>query len=466
MRNKTSLRGIQIDASLDDNVLMEARNLRNMTMAQTPLLGDENTPLHIDPTGGSGFDGATPRHQVAFTPNPLATPRDVQVGPSATPRTIAGTPLRTPLRDNLSINPGDSVSGVPAKHALRAGFKSLPKPENNFELLLPEEEEQEASESTETLEDAEERDARERRRRREEEEKALRRRSAVVRQSLPRPPNVELPGLMERLDINTSRTVYDAEFKEARRLVDQELAELVQHDSLQYPLPGTARSGISTSTYQIPDDSLLDAAREAVQSELAGLAGFPGANPQQLQDGLKALAKSEYQDNLPSWFDIRKTLAYDASSKSWLAASTLSQEQRIAGYSALLEESRESMTKDANKAAKLEKKLGITLGGYQQRAKAVASRITSAFEELQRQQIDYESFLLLQSHEAVAGPRRLASLKEEVDKLETREAALQRRYAELASEKREAEAKISALEDQLMAEAEAINEAQLAAMEA
>ncbi|TFY64444.1 hypothetical protein EVJ58_g2617 [Rhodofomes roseus] len=57
-----------------DNVMSEARNLRNMMAAQTPLLGDENTPIHTDPTGGTGFEGATPRHQVAFTPNPLATP--------------------------------------------------------------------------------------------------------------------------------------------------------------------------------------------------------------------------------------------------------------------------------------------------------------------------------------------------------------------------------------------------------
>ena len=58
----------------EDNILSEVRNTRSMTIAQTPLLGDENTPLHLGPGGGTGFEGATPRHQVAFTPNPLATP--------------------------------------------------------------------------------------------------------------------------------------------------------------------------------------------------------------------------------------------------------------------------------------------------------------------------------------------------------------------------------------------------------
>jgi pre-mRNA-splicing factor CDC5/CEF1 len=54
-------------------VMAEARNLRNLTAAQTPLLGEENTPLHT--SEGTGFGGITPRAAAAFTPNPLATPR-------------------------------------------------------------------------------------------------------------------------------------------------------------------------------------------------------------------------------------------------------------------------------------------------------------------------------------------------------------------------------------------------------
>ena len=80
----------------------EARNLRNMTMQQTPLLGDENTPLRSSSDSGTGFESATPRHQIPVTPNPLATPRDVNIP--------AGTPLRTPMRDSLNINANDGRS--------------------------------------------------------------------------------------------------------------------------------------------------------------------------------------------------------------------------------------------------------------------------------------------------------------------------------------------------------------------
>jgi pre-mRNA-splicing factor CDC5/CEF1 len=101
----------------DDNVMMEARNLRNMTNAQTPLLGDENTPLHAGSAGGSGFEGATPCHQVAFTPNPLSTPmRDPSIDPSSTPRPgLYATPLRNPMHDNLSINLDDYTADTPIR---------------------------------------------------------------------------------------------------------------------------------------------------------------------------------------------------------------------------------------------------------------------------------------------------------------------------------------------------------------
>ena len=83
----------------EDNIMAEARNLRNMTIAQTPLMGNENTPLH-PADGGTGFEGATPRHQVAFTPNPLAMP--LHSGAVDGKLAVGAMPLRTPIRDNLN----------------------------------------------------------------------------------------------------------------------------------------------------------------------------------------------------------------------------------------------------------------------------------------------------------------------------------------------------------------------------
>ncbi|KAF7965506.1 hypothetical protein HWV62_43240, partial [Athelia sp. TMB] len=265
-------------APQQDNVMAEARNLRNMSMVQTPLLGDENTPLHVNPSGGTGFEGATPRHQVAFTPNPLATPLHGGATPrhqvaftpnplatplhggasdiSATPRTdgksgVSATPLRTPMRDNLSINAGDGYSSIgdtprenrlrqnSAKRALKAGFMSLPKPENNFELEVPEDDEgDEEGQVSLSEEDAAERDARIRRLQEEEQRRALARRSQAVQQGLPRPPNVDVEQLLQSLAISDEPTS-----SEVQRLVDAELVQLLLHDSIAHPVPGTSRAG-------------------------------------------------------------------------------------------------------------------------------------------------------------------------------------------------------------------------------
>jgi pre-mRNA-splicing factor CDC5/CEF1 len=119
--------------------------------------------------------------------------------------------LSTPLRDNLSINPGDYlISGdtprdqrlwiTSAKRVLKAGFLSLPKPENNFELVVPEDEEVDQTEMAPLhKEDAAERDARLGRAREEQERKALARRSQVVQLNLPRPANVDVATLLQRL---------------------------------------------------------------------------------------------------------------------------------------------------------------------------------------------------------------------------------------------------------------------------
>ncbi|KAJ7752145.1 pre-mRNA splicing factor component-domain-containing protein [Mycena metata] len=462
-------------APQQDNVMAEARNLRNMSMAQTPLLGDENTPLHVGPGGGTGFESATPRHQVAFTPNPLATPlRADGLDGSATPRTDSGrgvsaTPLRTPMRDNLSINPegftpvGDTpreqrLRTNSAKRALIAGFNSLPTPENNFELLVPEEEdEEEVNGMALSEEDAAERDAKLKRLREEQERKALARRSQVVQRGLPRPANVDVDSLLERLNID--------EDEEAQKLINKELAELLQHDAIAHPIPGTSRAGGTLSMYEIPADEDVDAARTLIHLELASAVGFTNANPEQLREGLLAMAKAETPDETISWASTRQQLTYDAASKVWVDPSTLSIEQRIEGYNVQLEESREMMGKEAAKAAKAEKKLSVVLGGYLARSEALSKRITDAFDELQKTKVDYESFSRLRTNESAVGPRRLEALKEEVEKLERRERYLQERYSELEAERRDAQERVQTLEEKMMDDAEALNEAQLAAME-
>ncbi|TFY64438.1 hypothetical protein EVJ58_g2618 [Rhodofomes roseus] len=361
------------------------------------------------------------------------------------------------MQDTLAINEGrySSAGDTPrdqrmrttsAKRALKAGFMGLPKPENNFELLVPDEEETE--EDAEAL-------------REEEERKALARRSQAVQRGLPRPANVDVERLLQDLSLDEE----PSEVADAEKVVHEELAQLLQHDAIAHPLPGTAHPGSTRSAYEMPPDEAMGIAKSAVRDELAAALGYPGANEEQLRQGVLAISGQDEVDETLSWAHIRQQLAYDASSKTWVEPSKLSEAARIAGYTALLDEARQDMAKEASKATKAEKKLSITLGGYQARSKALTKRIMDAFQEMQRTKVDCESFVRLQTNENAMGPVRVSGLKEEVEKLERRERLLQERYAELETERRESQARMTALEERMMAEAEALNEAALAEME-
>ena len=439
-----------------------------MTIAQTPLLGDENTPLHVSEDGGTGFEGATPRHQAAFTPNPLATPRTTTDGPSA-------TPLRTPMRDNLSINPEDGSSFVgqtprelrmrtdTTKRSLQASFKSLPKPENNFELLVPEEDDEDGGPGKVlSEEDAAERDARIRRRREEEERAALARRSQVLQRGLPRPPNVDLERLLEDLSLVPTT---ESEQQSVQQLVDLELARLMQHDALVNPLPGTAHPGGTPSNYEPPPDAYVAEAKVAIHRELAGALGFPEAPEEQVRDAVRALSIDDAAaavDEQASWVHLRASLLPDTASGAWVPSERLDADTRAAGYKVVMEERKTAVGREAARAAKVEKKLGVVLGGYTTRAGELGKRLGSAGAAILEMTFEFESFSRLHATESAMGPGRVAALREEVEKLEARERALQNLYAELEKEKREAEDRVAALEERVMEEAEKLNEAALA----
>ncbi|WWC66689.1 pre-mRNA-splicing factor CEF1 [Kwoniella pini CBS 10737] len=460
-------------APQEDNVLAEARNLRNMINAQTPLLGDENTPFHgADADVGTGFEGATPRRGTAPTPNPLATP--ARGGVMATPRTVGGvgaTPSRTP-RDNLSINDGDSIySATPrdekrrlaeARRVLKAGFEALPKPENNFELAETEEDEEEEEEAVPlSEEDAAERDRRLKAARELEERLELERRSLVVKKSLPRPINVNTYKILEEL--NAVEVDADSVMAAAFRMVNLEVAMLMKHDSIAHPLPGTSTPGGTASDYDMPEDDFVSAAKRAIHDELAGTLGLPGASDEQLKLAIGSSLTDDGEVDFEQIFatswssqEFQNELIYSPTSRKYVEKSTLSPEELKECYIASVATTKEKIINEATKASKAEKKLGKQLGGYQAINIKHKKQIMELMEEIQQSQRDLETFNMLRTLEEASAPARLEKIKEEVEVLERKERDLQARYAELNDERRERISKIEQLEeDKLVFEAQA-----------
>jgi len=459
-----------------DNIMAEARNLRNMTMAQTPLLGEANTPLHELVGRGTGFDGATPARVVTATPNPLATPlHSKSRDPSATPGgdnvSVDGTPMRTPkARNTLNINAGDDKSmmgdtprarDVDVKQQLRQGFMALPKPKNDYELVLPEEEQERIAELVDEagslIEDAADRQAKMQALKAAEEQKALARRSQAIQRSLPRPVDLDEQRLRKSLDHGSTSKLED----DLERQIMDEMIQLLLHDAVVYPVAGGKVPGGGRSNLPPIEDEAIAAAKEMVHSEMANSCGFPGANAEQIKR-VAVLAEEELFQR--TWEDCSSKYAFDTRTLSWVESSTLDEHMKIAGLKHMIDEGRTNMIKEANACNKAEKKLNKLVGGYQARSKGLSEKLLGRVAELNRYQIELASFERLEINEQGAATRRLEKLEEEVRTLTRRGREGQDTYKELVDAKALLQNEIEDMKAEItMREVEAANEAALEA---
>ncbi|KAL9012761.1 MAG: hypothetical protein Q9173_002486 [Seirophora scorigena] len=411
----------------EDHIANEIRNIRALTETQSSLLGGENTPLH-EGSGTTGFDGVTPRSNVVSTPNPMATPlRQVGAnGVAATP--IRGgpgagaTPLRTP-RDNFAINKDEPesmqlVGNTPKeikrqeqslRHQLKSKFASLPKPkETEWDLELPEEQQETNGEVELLEEDAAERDRRNQALRDAEHQAELKRRTQVLQRALPRPSTVDINALLE-----TALHVSDP----VEQAIAEEMALLIANDARKFPASGSNSRGGSSRPLESFDDDALDRARVEIAMEMP----------------------SDGREERDEEFAERWATVHDASSAlpglGGYEEGDGADEQQV--LTEAFERIQTSIIADADKGNKLEKKMALHNGGYQQRAKVLRQKIIEASEALEKEKISLDTFRTLQIAEEAALPRRLEVLREEYVFVQKREREAQegyrRRMEELAA---------------------------------
>ncbi|CAJ2502065.1 Uu.00g049180.m01.CDS01 [Anthostomella pinea] len=397
----------------EDRVANEIKNIRALTENQSALLGGENADLEQG-SGSTGFEGATPRQQVMATPNPLATPlRDASSGVGATPRRGVGqTPLRTP-RDSFALNAGDNemalVGGatndmrlreLSIKHQLKQSLASLPKPkETEWELEIPEDQ-QEVIATQDLEEDAEVRDQRARAIREAQEQIERKRRTQVMQRDLPRPDTVDIETLVQQ-----ASAVSDP----IEAMVAKEAALLIANDSVQYPLSGSKTKGNPVQLQQIDDASLAEA-RLKILMEVKGKpkseevqAAWDRENSNALLLGLGCYEEDE-------------------------------EEEQMAAMKSAFDSAQESTIATADQCQKLAKKLGLHLGGYQQRAKTLRSKMGEASEALEKANFALGAFRTLAISEEIAIVSRLEALREEVGYVSRREREAQELYRQTKEE--------------------------------
>mmetsp|Transcript_7720 Transcript_7720/g.25602 ORF Transcript_7720/g.25602 Transcript_7720/m.25602 type:complete len:783 (-) Transcript_7720:84-2432(-) len=397
-----------------DAILLEAQNLFRMNSTQTPLVGGENPELNP-----SDFSGVTPRHRVAATPNPLATPR---VGD--TPLRMGGitggaTPRATPFRDGLSINDADSLSsgGVGSERAqqsllkreLREGLSSLPAPKNEYQVEIPDlpEEEPMEAEFEEDAVDREKRLAAEAAAR-DAYEKRLR--SQAVQRELPRP--------------SAAPDAAAAAETDPQQLIATELHAMLAHDCAAFP--GAARKAKKTREPPPPlerfEESELLAARALLNAEAEAL---------RLELGHESLTADE----------VAAVAEESAKSVIWLHSkgafgprAGASNSDRVKALDATHAALRAEMGKEAKKAGKLEHRVEMMTAGYKERARKLTEALGAGLKGVQDAALQLESYRMLQEQEERAAPARIEALADALKAEQHREVALQERYAKLQAE--------------------------------
>uniref|UniRef100_A0A8C4HF86 Cell division cycle 5-like protein n=1 Tax=Dicentrarchus labrax TaxID=13489 RepID=A0A8C4HF86_DICLA len=443
--------------AVQDRILQEAQNLMALTNIDTPLKGGLNTPLHE-----SDFSGVTPQRQQIQTPNtvlttPFRTPGQgqgsegmtPQAGGVMTPRgavTPGLTPVRTPLRDKLNINSEEQLADPAyAKHMqreslqqLRQGLMSLPVPKNDFEIVLPENAEKELEETeTETgfVEDSADVESR----------KQVCPTcthafmhislmiSACYRSPLQVNESVLRPTSMEPL----------SDLQLAEELIKQEMITMLHFDCLHHPSAnaasqlqrGKTRGPTSTSNNAshiayLETHSYKPVSTEEMEQAKAALAGEMEVVKAGMGHG--DLSMEAYSQ---VWEECYGQVLYLPSQNRYTRANLASKKDRIESLEKKLDVNRGHMTAEARKAAKLEKKLKILLGGFQSRALGLLKQHNELWEQVEQSATELQTFNQLKKQEDTAIPRRQEALREDVERQMERERELQQRYGELLMER-------------------------------
>ncbi|KAG6957215.1 hypothetical protein JG687_00010126 [Phytophthora cactorum] len=399
-----------------ENIMQETANLLAMRNSTTPLLGGENVELYE----GTGYAGATPSR----------TPSSAMSDAVSDKTPMSAT--RTPLRDELGINP-EQLYGTEAENAkaekartkrlaasLRNGFDSLPAPQNEYEINIPEKEGADNDRATaQREEDAGEREAREQQQRELERELALKRRSTAVQNGLPRPSKVK-------------KVLIHSEMNE----VADEMYRMVEHDIVKYPVDdGKSKKNKkrkkSSSAATVPhlqqfSDSEMERARQMVQIE----GSLCGVNDVwKTQDGSVLGAKWEK-------VQVRYLSKAEGKGKSDGVSFQFatSDEDKLRAVQARFAELKETEQFLAKRAQKLDERARVVNGGFHRRSLQGLELLRDQMTELQNATIEQACFENLSSLETRALQSRMVRLANEVNSQQLVEVKLQKQYAALIQE--------------------------------
>ncbi|KAJ2804600.1 Pre-mRNA-splicing factor cef1 [Coemansia guatemalensis] len=417
-----------------DRIMNEALAQRAMAAQSTPLLGSDPTARPEQRDRGTDFHGAMPQGRDMPTPNPFPLS-------AATDR---GAPGMTAVRDELGLNtPALGEGATPRERKLaNRGLReqlahklaALPQPKNEFEIVVPEPNADQSEESSAadavaalridqtaagtaaTVEDRADIERRVEQERKAAAELELLRRSQSVKRNLPRPDMLLENVLATTSDSSVPASVLD--------MISNEMRTLIMHDARKHPVPETLPLRPSRpidSTLEAIADDMLEKARSMVDEEMANMR-------QEMRDAYEQLSGPVGED---LWHSAERSETWLPQRQKYVATENVTEEDWIGKHRLDLERRRELMAEQATRATKVERKLGVALGGYQARSKALCEKIQAAYKKLEQTKLDTMAFADLHASEKATIPARIEKAEDELSKVEARESQLQEEYQAL-----------------------------------
>ena len=463
--------------SSQDTILTESQNLLALQLVDTPLKGGLNTPLQNNGVAATPLNDRKP----VQTPNtmfttPFRTPHgEVNATPTRTPmaknensgalvlanQSVQQTP-GTNIRDKLSINPEEGLLDDKVRHReyldkLKKGLSKLPAPKNDYEIVLPDEEEPSSAkkplQDEEMLEendkfgeqyeemdqtDLENKMREEMRLRREEEMKY---KSRSIQRNLPRPSDMN-HNILRPSDMLQSLNDY----QRAEEMIKQEILVMLHHDAINDPtlnqcgIPvGSKKPANINNLKPLQFDKHLSYVREHgfERFSLDEMSNARDLVEKEIPYIKKLMGHGELTSEAfgQVWDECYSQVMFVPSSNRFTRASVTSRKDKIESYEKKLEVNRFHMSVEAKKAAKLEQKLKITLGGYQSRAQVLIKSLQDIYNQIESKQVELTTFENIREHEQLGINKRIESLKEDVNRQAEREKELQKKFGDLLLER-------------------------------
>lgn len=107
------------------------------------------------------------------------------------------------------------------------------------------------------------------------------------------------------------------------------------------------------------------------------------------------------------WDECLGQVLFLPNQNRYTRANLASKKDRLESAEKRLEQNRSHMSREAKRAAKMEKKLRIITGGYQSRAQSLLKQLQDLYEQIDQANLESSTFKFLQDQEKAALPRRI-----------------------------------------------------------